>query len=576
MTIRGTLLARGYFPKELPPSFYSDAFAVFASSRAGRSLIAAHSPPAGMECVEYTLALPGRTNRELRIPNPVAFTKLVEIAAAKFSRLLKKGHRSPFSRSAPSYTAGAHRAIQPSLKPANLPRERAKSRAGAAFVAKADISHFYPTLYTHAIGWAIDPKLRDRVHWRNHRLLGKRVDQALMDLQGKVSQGMPIGNDLSLLFAEIVLGEVDRRLRVKNINAFRWYDDYEIACDSRADGERILATLRRELGRFRLRLNPAKTYVSPLPLPAEDQWREALLESGKRPLKTGRDMVRFFDAAFRVRSSYPDAPVLLYALGILFKVRYPTGEAEDVAISCITQALLAEPGVAQKAFALLSFWRTNGLSLNNATMATTIAVMIANHDATGVTSDIAWALFFCLELHITLDRQSGRRLSDFRDDAVAIQALHMDAEGLFAGGFTKARLVRELTQSDPEGEHWLAAYEFVRQGHGTNPLMSAHPVFAEMLRRDVPFYRPSLPPYASLLHPGGAPEWAIKALLTAATNQEKEQSEFVAKSPVVALLEADIAKVADGERTFDDLVAKLFGDDYKSALELLDEGQPYG
>jgi hypothetical protein len=529
-----------------------------------------------MECVQFTLALPGRANRELRIPNPVTFTKLVEIAAKKFSRLLQKGHRSPFSRSAPSYTAGAHRAIQPSLRPANLPRERAKARAGAAFVAKAEISHFYPTLYTHAVGWAIDPKLREPAHWRNRAFLGKRVDQALMDLQGKVSQGMPIGNDLSFLFAEIVLGEVDRKLGVNNTNAFRWFDDYEFACDSRADGERILATLRRELGRFRLRLNPAKTFVSALPLPVEDEWRDILLESGKRPMDTGRDMVRFFDSAFRVRASYPDAPVLLYALGILFKVRYPSGDAEDVAISCITQALLAEPGVAQKAFALLSFWRTNGLSLNTATMATTIAKLIANHDATGVTSDIGWALFFCIESRITLDRQSGRRLSEFRDDAVAIQALHMDAEGLFEGGFTKPRLAGELTQADPDGEHWLAAYEFVRQGHGSNPLVSAHPVFAEMLRRNVPFYRASLPQYASLLHPGGAPEWAINALLTAAVKKHPEKhDEFVTKSPVVALLEADIAKVAVGDRTFDEIVARLFGDDYKSVIELLDEGEPY-
>lgn len=575
LTIKATLLARGYLPKELPPSFYSDAFAVFASSRNGRSLINSHTAAAGMECVGYSLAVPGGTNRELRIANPVAFAKLVEIAAKSFGRLLRRGHRSAISRSTPSYTSHSHRAIVPALKPSNLPRERAKARAGAAFILKADVSHFYPTLYTHAVGWAIDPQLRDRAHWHNRRLLGKRLDQALMDLQGKVSQGIPISNDLSFLLAELVLNEVDRKLRRVSSNGFRWYDDYEFACASRADADRLLATLRQELSRFRLRLNPAKTRVLPLPLPADDEWRQALLESGARRLDTGKEMVRFFDAAFRLSAAFPGAPVLLYALGILFKVRYPSGDAETVALSCITQALLAEPGVAQKAFALLGFWKANGLALNTPMVAKTIGQMIASHEATGPSSDISWALFFCIESRIALDRTSARSLSVFRDDATAIQSLHMESEGLFVGGFSKARLVRELAQADPEGDHWLAAYEMVRQGHITNSLLTGHPVFGAMLRQNVPFYRTDLPTYASLLHPGGAPEWATTALLSAAANKPTPAAEFVAESPVVSLLANDLRKVDVTGKTFDEIVAQLFGDNYKAVLDVLGDSHTY-
>ena len=36
------------------------------------------------------------------------------------------------------------------------------ARAGGTYLVKADISHFYPSLYTHAVGWAVDPKLRSR------------------------------------------------------------------------------------------------------------------------------------------------------------------------------------------------------------------------------------------------------------------------------------------------------------------------------------------------------------------------------------------------------------------------------
>src|SRR5439155_17953908 len=102
---------------------------------------------------------------------------------------------------------------------------------------------------------AIAPKRRERAHWSNRKLLGKRLDQALMDLQGKVSQGIPIGNDLSFLLAETVLAEVDKRLGGNRASAYRWYDDYEFACHTLAEAEAALANLRRERARFRLRLN---------------------------------------------------------------------------------------------------------------------------------------------------------------------------------------------------------------------------------------------------------------------------------------------------------------------------------
>jgi hypothetical protein len=85
------------------------------------------------------------------------------------------------------------------ISPPNLARERVASRADSRFLLRADVSQFYPSLYTHAVGWTLDPKLRKRVNWQNKALLGKNVDQFLMDLGGKLSQGIPIGNDISFL-----------------------------------------------------------------------------------------------------------------------------------------------------------------------------------------------------------------------------------------------------------------------------------------------------------------------------------------------------------------------------------------
>jgi hypothetical protein len=270
------------------------------------------------------------------------------VVAQNFQRLLRKAGASKFSRSRPVYAIGQPRAIRTLVKPSNLSRERTYVRAGATHVLKVDISQFYPSLYTHAVGWAIDPQLRQRKNWQNTALLGKQIDQLLMNTQGKVSQGVPIGNDVSFLLAEIVLSQVDRTLQVQPDRSYRWFDDYEFACGSRAEAEDILRRLNRALDMFRLRVNPKKTRVIDLPRAVGDSWQDELRTHSKAAFFTAANMVSYFDRAFRLRSEFPDDPVLMYAIGTLFKVRPPKAEVRRVAESCITQAVLSEPGSAQR------------------------------------------------------------------------------------------------------------------------------------------------------------------------------------------------------------------------------------
>ncbi|MGO8793458.1 MAG: RNA-directed DNA polymerase [Candidatus Sulfotelmatobacter sp.] len=214
MTIYRTLLSRGYFPKELPPAFFTEQFGKYATTKKGRAVISEYRPADKFtQCVSYQLARPGSDRRELKIPHPASFSKLASLTGKYFGRLLRKAGSSPFSKSRPLYVVGANRAIRPRFKPSNLPRERAACRSGSSFVLKTDVSQFYPSLYTHAVGWALDPRLRNKAHWGNTRLLGKKIDQAFMDLDGKISRGIPIGNDISFLVAEMVLAQIDQRLR---------------------------------------------------------------------------------------------------------------------------------------------------------------------------------------------------------------------------------------------------------------------------------------------------------------------------------------------------------------------------
>src|SRR5262249_45570025 len=197
--------------------------------------------------------------------------------------------------------------------------------------------------------------------------------------------------------------------------------------------------LNRELGRFRLRLNPKKTVISRLPNPVQDHWQETLKAFR---FSNSQSVVQFFDNAFRFREQLPDEPVLMYALGLLFKIHAPTRDVARMALSCVTQALLCEPGAAQKAFALLTFWKINGAQLDSQLLAATLNRMIIGHQAIGFSSDIAWALAFCLEQQLTLNSEAGQALSVFDDDCIALQALDMDQKGLLPKGFNKNSIAK--------------------------------------------------------------------------------------------------------------------------------------
>lgn len=385
-----------------------------------------------------------------------------------------------------------------------------------------------------------------------------------MDLDGKVSQGVPVGNDISFLLSELVLAQVDRAVKPRQGRAFRWFDDYESAADTREQAEETLKRLNKELGKFRLRLNPKKTTITRLLSPTEDPWRETLKQAGTARFKNSQGTIRYFDTAFRLREQFPDEPVMMYALGLLFKVGCPTSKVARIPQSCITQALLCEPGAAQKGFALLTFWGLNGLKLDAPLIASTINKMIIGHQASGFSSDVAWALAFCLDHVYTLNSKAGQVLSGFDDDCIALQALHMEQSGLLPKGFNKKRISNALKNADLDREHWLIAYETVRHGFLTvsASAVNGNPFFSELLKHKVTFYRKSLPHYATIIRAGGAPDWIVRQWMAGLVGKQPEsavkgEEENAAAAPVLKLIGDDLAKVNQSLETTEDAIIEL-------------------
>src|SRR5207247_4640236 len=121
-------------------------------------------------------------------------------------------------------------------------------------------------------------------------------------------------------------------------------------------------------------------------------------------------------------------------------------------------------------------------------------------------------------------------------------------------GFSLKRVDEFLASATLDGEHWLVAYESVRQGFRTvcENMVGSNPLFADMLARKITFYRQKLPPYASVIHQGGAPEWVVARWLDVITGRVQPsvaEAKAQDKIAVVTMLREAVRSAVKPEET---------------------------
>jgi hypothetical protein len=132
-------------------------------------------------------------------------------------------------------------------------------------------------------------------------------------------------------------------------------------------------------------------------------------------------------------------------------------------------------------------------------------------------------------------------------------ALHLSSLGLLKN-FNLRKVNSLLLGAEPDGEHWLLAYEAVRHGfNGALPSIASNPLFAELLKNKVTFLRRRLPSYALIVHQGGAPEWIVKGWVKALLASPNQSN-----APAVDAFLKDIASlVAPGASPADAIIELL-------------------
>lgn len=147
---------------------------------------------------------------------------------------------------------------------------------------RLDIANCFDSVYTHSITWATS----DKETVKRARFVTKRprsskptfadeFDQVMMRLNDSETHGLPIGPEVSRIFAEVILQRVDMEveralgareiLRGRDYEVLRYVDDYFIFMRDLALRDAIANELQEQLLPYRFHLNPSKETIHSTP-----------------------------------------------------------------------------------------------------------------------------------------------------------------------------------------------------------------------------------------------------------------------------------------------------------------------
>jgi len=462
------LLEKGYFPAELPAPFTTGQYAAAICSP---SLPTTHpyvfgkkGPKYNSKCAVFNLARRGRLRRVLSVPNPINYYHLVKSISDNWVDIESHYKKSDQSLSRP--VVDTSRALGWEKGFSVLSDAKLKTRSASKYILKADISNFYPSIYTHSIPWALHTKPVAKGGFGFSASMGNQVDTHARNCQEMQTKGIPIGPDASFVIAEIIMTAIDEMLiPVVGKKYHRYIDDFEFGCGSLQQAEATLARLQEVLEYFELSLNSSKTKIVELPCSLDPAWLHDLKNYKFRGgrVQQKNDLLHYFDLVMDYLNKYPDEPIVKYAIlrsssKTVYKDNWPIYQ------SIILQWSIAEPGILPIALDFIKFYESIGFAIDKDELKETLEFLIGEHSPMGHTSEVSYAIFGMILFGLTFSNDVVDTLSQIENPFIALLTLDAQQQGLIPTSYVFSLWQSLMTAGELKTSNWLLAYEALIKG----------------------------------------------------------------------------------------------------------------
>jgi reverse transcriptase-like protein len=314
------LIRYNYFPaqkkrrEEMPPVFSTTSLSVTTAQRLKESKRRVNKNYQGYDQVEYKATKFNNVPRYFGIPHPKAYADLCFDIAACW-KLLAKALESENSQIAASKHADGRVIVMDYEQSYSRAIRHLDTSFDKQFLVKTDVSNCFPSVYSHALPWALvgtnRAKNKKGNKWK-HKWFN-RLDESTRWLKRNETQGLAVGPATSNILSEAILAKVDQKMR-KQFVFDRYIDDYSCYAQSYEDAEEFVRKLSVELQVYNFQLSPSKTEILPLPVSLNDAWTNQLivaLPKGEDPSLT--TLVGYLDAAVEIQSLKSEYSVIKYA-----------------------------------------------------------------------------------------------------------------------------------------------------------------------------------------------------------------------------------------------------------------------
>ena len=212
----------------------------------------------------------------------------------------------------------------------------------------ADISKCYPSIYTHAIPWALVGKDVAKDNTRKKEEWYNQIDHFAQISKNGETHGLLIGPHTSNVLSEIILCAIDEDLSKKYDSYIRNIDDYMCYVNTREEADNFIIDLNRELRKYDLLINYKKTEIYELPICVVETWVHKIQNymttfQKFKDYVDYREIQSFMDFIIKLTSENTDNnSIVLYAIKALkgFKL---TKNAQGYLVKTIVSLSLLYP-----------------------------------------------------------------------------------------------------------------------------------------------------------------------------------------------------------------------------------------
>ena len=503
MNLKDSLIRKGYFPENLPPSFTTAGIADYFQNNPPEDYYSTQRNAKPFQAANYNSSKRGKSRRIFSVIHPATAYDLAEFVTEHWVWL--KIHyisNSDFSLSVPQRKTNAERAIVISSY-RTVEHEKFSRLSPYRFIVTTDIARFYHSIYTHAIPWAYHGKDEAKSdHDPNSgNVLFNKADLILRNGQDGQTIGIPVGPDVSRVFAELIGTAIDAEFKERmggvDYAALRYVDDVWIGVNSHADAEKALSYYQSAVRSFELDINENKTGIFSEDFRFLDLWpgeiKKQFEQISEKDDRFATDTLRAaLENSFRMAVERNDEGVLKFTLVQIDRLGL-NNEYWEVVEPFLQRVSIHFGHTIEYVVKILVFRHSKGGELEENNWNPILVKILRYHANLGHDKEVCWLIYLYQKLDWKFEGDVAESIAETIVDncgAMALVALLNYAESNWINSdiYNKAR-ERICSESVRSGRFWPVFLEWnSRQWPGYDQLEIDDEIIQDLSKHETVIY----------------------------------------------------------------------------------------